>query len=368
MLNATRRVRTVKYVVNLSADERTTLQQLVRSGRTPARRLVRARVLLKADEGLSDAAVAAAVNVGVATVHWIRQRCVEEGLDAALGERPRSGAPALLSATPKPTSSPVACSTPPEERHRWTLRLLADRVVELKLAEHCSYETVRRVLKKNSLKPWQKQAWCIPTVGAAFVASMEDVLELYAEPYDAAYPVVCFNEVPVQLIGETRTPLPMRPGTPMRIDYEYVRHGTCNVFAVVEPVRGWRHLTVTAHRANADFAAQMRWLVDDGYPSALRIRVVLDNLSTHKPAALYETYPPAEARRIVRQLEFHYTPTHGSWLNMAELELSVLAPAMSGSADPDARATGRHPRQLRSPAQRRARHDHLAVHQRESSP
>ena len=138
-------------------------------------------------------------------------------------------------------------------------------------------------------------------------------------------PGVCFDEVPVQLIGEKRAALPMRPGRPERIDYEYIRNGTCNVFVMVEPLRGWRHLTVTERRANADFAAQMRWLVDEGHPAAQRIRLVLDNLSTHKPAALYESYPPAEARRIMRKLEFHYTPTHGSWLNMAELELSVLA-------------------------------------------
>jgi transposase len=175
------------------------------------------------------------------------------------------------------------------------------------------------------LKPWQKQAWCIPTVGAAFVACMEDVLDLYAEPYDPRSPVVTFDEVPVQLIGESRAPLAMRPGSPTRIDYEYIRNGTCNVFVVVEPLRGWRHLAVTEHRGNADFAAQMRWLIDEAYPNAQRIRVVLDNRSTHKPSALYEVFPPAEARRIVRKLEFHYTPLHGSWLNMAELELSVLA-------------------------------------------
>lgn len=154
---------------------------------------------------------------------------------------------------------------------------------------------------------------------------MEDVLELYAEPHDPARPVVCFDEVPVQLIGERVAPLPMRPGTPRREDYEYVRHGTCNVFVMVEPLGGWRHLTVTEHRANPDFADQMRWLVDHGYPDAERIRVVLDNLSTHTPEALYETFAPAEARGIVRKLEFHYTPKHGSWLNMAELELSILA-------------------------------------------
>jgi hypothetical protein len=162
-------------------------------------------------------------------------------------------------------------------------------------------------------------------VGAAFVARMEDVLDLYAEPYDPQRPVVCFDEVPVQLIGERRSPLPMRPGTPERVDYEYIRRGTCNVFLAIEPLRGWRHLTVTNRRANGDFAHQMRWLVDAAYPTVDRIRVVLDNLSTHKPEALYETFPPAQARRIVRKLEFHYTPTHGSWLNMAELELSVLA-------------------------------------------
>lgn len=154
---------------------------------------------------------------------------------------------------------------------------------------------------------------------------MEDVLDLYAEPYDPQRPVVCFDEVPVQLIGERRSPLPMRPGTPERVDYEYIRRGTCNVFLAIEPLRGWRHLTVTNRRANGDFAHQMRWLVDAAYPTVDRIRVVLDNLSTHKPEALYETFPPAQARRIVRKLEFHYTPTHGSWLNMAELELSVLA-------------------------------------------
>ena len=153
---------------------------------------------------------------------------------------------------------------------------------------------------------------------------MEDLLDLYAEPYDPHHPVVCFDELPVQLVGEKRTPLPARPGMPARYDYEYVREGTANVFAILEPRRGWRHLTVTAQRCKADFAAQMRWLVDVGYPTAPRICVVLDNLSTHTAVALYETFPPAEARRILRRLEWHYTPTHGSWLNMAEIELSIL--------------------------------------------
>jgi hypothetical protein len=154
---------------------------------------------------------------------------------------------------------------------------------------------------------------------------MEDVLELYAEPYDAARPVVCFDELPVQLVAERRAPLPGRPGAPARYDYEYTRAGVANLFVFLEPKRGWRHLTVTAQRCKTDFAQQMRWLVVEGFPRATVIRVVLDNLRTHTWEALYETFPAEEARRLVRALEFHYTPKHGSWLNIAEIELSVLS-------------------------------------------
>ena len=154
---------------------------------------------------------------------------------------------------------------------------------------------------------------------------MEDVLELYEEAYDPKRPVVCFDEKPVQLVAETRKPQPAAPGRPKRYDYEYERRGTANVFLAVEPLGGWRRVTVTERRTKLDFAAQMQQLVDDDYPEAERIRVVLDNLNTHKAASLYEAFAPAEARRLLRRLEFHYTPKHGSWLNMAEIELSVLS-------------------------------------------
>ncbi len=153
---------------------------------------------------------------------------------------------------------------------------------------------------------------------------MEDVLELYAEPYDPQRPVVCFDEVPVQLIAETRQPLPAQAGQPERFDYEYRRNGTCNQFVWVEPLAGWRHIATTDHRTQADFAQQMKWLVDERHPEATVIRVVLDNLNTHRPASLYEAFPPAEARRILKRLEFHHTPKHGSWLNMAEIEISIF--------------------------------------------
>jgi DDE superfamily endonuclease len=165
----------------------------------------------------------------------------------------------------------------------------------------------------------------IPTVGAEFVCRMEDVLDLYAEPHDPARPVVCFDETSKQLIAETRVPLPMEPGKPERVDYEYERNGTANLFLVTQPLGAWRHVDVTDRRTKHDFARQMRDLVDRHFPAATTIRVVLDNLNTHTPAALYEAFPPAEARRILRKLDFHYTPVHGSWLNMAELEFSMLA-------------------------------------------
>ena len=157
--------------------------------------------------------------------------------------------------------------------------------------------------------------------------AMEDVLDLYADPYDPQRPVVCFDETSTQLLGETREPLPVRPGRPRRPDYEYVRAGTRNLFLTCEPKAGWRHVAITQRRTMQDFAHQMRWLVDEAYPHAPVIRVVLDNLNTHRMASLYETFEPAEARRIAKRLEFHYTPKHGSWLNIAEIEFSVLARA-----------------------------------------
>ncbi len=161
-------------------------------------------------------------------------------------------------------------------------------------------------------------------MSAAFVWRMEDVLELYAEPMTAAHPVVCLDERPCVLHGETRPPLPAKPGRAARYDFEYQRNGTCNLFMLFQPKAGWRHAKVTAQRTQRDFAEVMRELVDDHFPHAEKIRVVLDNLNTHTPASLYVAFSPAEARRILSKLEFHYTPKHASWLNMVEIELSVL--------------------------------------------
>jgi len=179
---------------------------------------------------------------------------------------------------------------------------------------------------KNDLKPWLKQQWVIPPGGdAAFVAAMEDVLEVHQRPYDPARPVVGLDEGGKQLIGEVRQPLPVRPGKAAKEDYEYERHGTANLFMAFEPLAGHRLVEVTERRTAVDFARFLKRLLDEVYPEARRVVLVVDNLNTHTPASLYEAFAPAEARRLAARLEWHYTPKHGSWLNMAEIELSVLA-------------------------------------------
>jgi transposase len=314
----------VRYRVTLSSEERSQLQALVQGGKGPVRRLKRAQVLLAADRGSSDEQIALNVSVGTATVYRTKRRFVEEGLEPALSEAPRPGAERKLAAAEEALLVATACSKPPAGRARWTMELLADEMVRLTQHDSLSGETVRRRLAEKALKPWQEKMWCIPKVDAEFVSRMEDVLDLYAEEPDERRPVVCFDETPRQLIGESRVPVAARPGRPRRIDYEYVRNGTANVFVFVDAHRPWRHAKVTDRRAASDFAQCMRDLVDRHYPEAECIRVVMDNLSTHTPAALYESFEPAEARRILRRLEFHYTPKHASWLNMVEIEIGVM--------------------------------------------
>ena len=173
------------------------------------------------------------------------------------------------------------------------------------------------------------------------MAAMEDVLDLYAEPCDPDRPVVCFDETSTQLLADTRAPIPVQPGQPRRQDYEYRRGGTRNIFLTCEPLAGWRHVAITQRRTVEDFAHQMRWLVDEAYPDAQVVRVVLDNLNTHRMASLHETFPAVEARRIVRRLEFHHTPQHASWLNMAEIEFSVLTRACLQGRNPNETALQR---------------------------
>jgi transposase len=314
----------VKYRVTLDTSERVQLVAMVLGGKGKVRRLKRAQILLAADKGSTDEEIARNVAVGTSTVYRTKQRFVEEGLERALTELPRPGAERKLGVVDESLLVAVACSKPPDGRACWTLQLLADEMVRLTVHDSISDETIRRRLDELQLKPWQEKMWCIPKVDAEFVARMEDVLALYAEPADELRPVVCFDETPRQLIGEERVPVRAEPGKRRRFDYEYVRNGTANVFMFVDVNRPWRHAKVTDQRTCVDFAECMRDLVDEHYPDAVCVRVVLDNLSAHSAAALYQRFAPAEARRILNRLEFHFTPKHASWLNMVEIEIGVM--------------------------------------------
>jgi transposase len=321
-----------KHLIALTADARAALVARLGSGRGPARELLHVRIVLKADSGpggpgWTDVAISGALEVSTSTIERVRKRFAEQGLEAAVRRRrPHREYRRKLDGEQEAHLVALACTPPPVGRRRWTLRLLADKVVELRYVDGVSYETVRQVLKKNALKPWLTKRWCIPPEQSGeFVWRMEDILETYTRPYDPTRPLVCLDEASTQLLGDVRSPRPARPGKPARYDYEYERKGTANLFLVTEPLRGWRHVEVTERRTKADWARVIKDLVDVRYPHAERIVLVMDNLNTHTPAALYEAFPPGEARRIVERLEIHYTPKHGSWLNVAEIELSTMS-------------------------------------------
>src|SRR5712692_728335 len=320
------------YRVRLAPQERAYLQELLSKGKAAARTLTHARILLKADEGeagprLSDEAIAHALDVNRSTVERVRIRCVEEGFEAALRPRPsRQVHPRKLDGFQEAHLVTLACSPAPNGRGRWSLRLLADKLAELEIVDGISHETVRQTLKKNELKPWLKEQYCLPEQPSGeFIYHMEDVLDVYTRPYDPRRPQVCLDETSVQLVGETRTPVPMAPGRPARYDYEYERNGVAAVFMLTEPLRGWREVVVGDQRTAVDFAQVIKHLVDVHHPDADQIVLVMDQLNTHTPGSLYEAFPPGEAKRLANKLEIHHTPKHGSWLNMAETELSVLS-------------------------------------------
>ena len=321
-----------KYVVKLSAEERERLEALISSGKRSAQLITKARILLKADasaagEGWTDREIAAALDTSVNTVGSARRQLVEEGFEATLLRKynPNSARPRIFDGAAEAKLIALACSPAPEGFARWSLRLLEEKVVELNIVEKASDNTIGRNSKKNTLQPHRNRQWVIPPdANAAFVAAMEDVLETYQKPRDPERPLVCLDETSKQLVIETRKPIPAKPGQPIRYDYEYERNGVANIFMTFAPLEGWRKVKVTDHHAAADYAKVLKELSDVHLPDAKQIVLVQDNLSTHTAASLYAAFPPEEARRLAKRFEWHYTPKHGSWLDMAESELAVL--------------------------------------------
>ncbi len=300
----------IKYVVRLSADERAQLEQILSKGKIGAQRRKHAQVLLKVDEG----------ELGPA---WTNERAAEAAevsvnTFAGWSERSTTDCDGLRK---------TSCGTGALD-----VATVGRQARRTEGGRECLAGDGASETKKNELQPHRSEYWCIPPkANAEFVCAMENVLETYQLPYNPEEPVVCFDERPVQLIADITPPLLAQPataehsGTLARVDYEYERCGTANVFLFTEPLASWRHVAVTAHRTRTDLALQLRWLVDEKHPQARKIKIVCDNLNTHDGASLYEAFPPAEARRILSKLEFIYTPKHGSWLDIAECELSIFS-------------------------------------------
>ena len=314
----------IRLTIELTDDECKTLHGIVTSGEEKVRKVKRAQVIMAAASGMPDVQIQKTVQYSLPSIWRVKRRFLQGGLEKALNDDSRPGAKRKLSGKEEALLIATACTNAPTGRSKWTCELLAGELVKLTEHAELSRETVRRRLAENQLKPWQKKMWCIPKVDAEFAARMEDVLDLYAETPNPDFPVVCFDESPYQQIFETRIPIAAVPGKPHKHDYEYRRGGVANLFVFLDAHQPWRHVKATETKKGNDFAICMRELVDIHYPEAKKIRVVLDNFSTHSEASLYRAYDAEEARRILRKLEFHYTPKHASWLNMVEIEIGVL--------------------------------------------
>lgn len=290
-------------------------------------------VILNADEGKyrcndSYKDIAARTGVSVTTVISVLRVFCREGLERAttLQRNPRSDV-ARLKATGDVEAKIIAkaCTNPPEGRIRWTLSLLADESGVL-LETPLSRATIGRVLQRNALHPHINEYWCIPPEeDAEFVAAMEDVLHLYSQPYNPRFPLWCMDEKPYQLLGEARTPIPMKPGKSRKVDAEYTRPGTASIACFIQPHTGRIIHDVRETRTAVDWAEWIKYLVDDVEPNAEKIILVMDNLNIHAKASLYKAFPPDEAWRIASKLEIHFTPKHGSWLDIAEIGIHIMS-------------------------------------------
>lgn len=323
--------RTRLYRISLSKKERKIIRHLQKKSVSSNARS-RYAILLAADENahggrITNSDIANASGTTIPTVIDTLRKYCGNGLAAAISpaRNPNSDT-ARLKATGDVEAKIIAkaCTAPPEGYARWTVTLLAGESTAI-LEDGLSRSTVGRVMKRNEIRPHLNTYWCIPPKeDADFVASMEDILDVYQLPYDPRFPVWCMDEKPYQLLGNSREPLPMRPGDPAKTDAEYIRNGTVSVFCFIQPHTGRILHSVEETRTAVDWAEKIRFLVDEAEPDAAKIILVMDNLNTHSISSLYKAFPPEEARRIARKLEIHHTPRHGSWLNIAEIGINIM--------------------------------------------
>ncbi|MGV8962755.1 MAG: IS630 family transposase [Candidatus Saccharimonadaceae bacterium] len=321
----------VHYHVKLTKSEVEELLNIINKGSHTSQTFRTAYILLNCDEGeyaekITNEQISKVLKVGMRTIDRVKKRFIEEGFEGSLERQPTTRIyEKKIDGDVEAKIVTLCCSKPPKGFARWSLRLLADKMVELNYVDSISYVAVGNNFKKNELKPWKVKGWVIPPAqNSEFVAHMEQVLDVYKRPYNKDFPVVCMDESPKQLIEEGRASVPIKPVQEERVDYEYVRHCVVNIFMANEPLKGKRRVEITEFKTKKDWAKFIKKIADEDYPEATKITLVMDNFKTHVASAFYETFEPEEAKRLWDRFEFIYTPKHGSWLNMAEIELHVL--------------------------------------------
>lgn len=323
--------RNIQHIVSLTEVERAKLETMSKDDQLSARISKRAHILLALDDKdnlrMSYEKIASVLNTSKTTICAVAKDYAIHGLDYTVSYHynPASLRKPKVNGELEANVIQLACGSAPGGRVRWTLELLTEEANKRGVAPPVSRETIRLLLKNNELRPHQSAYWCIPPKeNAEFVACMEDILHIYALPYDPGTPVICMDEKPYQLLGEVRDPLTARPGDTEKLDSEYKRCGTCSIFVFTEALAGSRHVSVREHRTKKDWAEEIEYLLTELYPGTGKVILVMDNLNTHTKSSLYQTFPAAKAAALANRLEIHYTPKHGSWLDIAEIELNVM--------------------------------------------
>ena len=320
------------YSITLSPKERSVIKHFQKKT-SSANARTRCAILLSADTGKNPGKtykeIASMAGCTETTVISTLRRFLDSGFTAAVTPKRGAGSDTSrlkMTGDVEAKLIALACSPAPKGYVRWTLNLLYNQMmVVLEDRISISRSTIGRALMKNELRPHLSEYWCIPPKDdAEFVAAMEDILDVYEQPYDPKHPLWCMDEKPYQILDESREPLPMRPGDIRKIDSEYVRNGTVSIFCFIQPHTGRILHSVEPTRTAVDWAEKIKFLADEVEPEAEKIVLVMDNLNTHSIASLYKAFPPEEARRIAKRLEVHYTPKHGSWLDIAEIGINVM--------------------------------------------
>ena len=305
----------------LNLEDCSKISKIIKHG-GQGRHISRAIVLKMKDKGYTNIEAAEMAEVTPRTVINICNYYEQGGLDAALNDDPRPGQPPKFDARIKSKIVAMVCSDPPQGFDRWTLDLLKEQVEDRKIVDKISGESLRLILREHDLKPWQYKMWCVPDLSLKYIERMERILNLYEKPYSGKNPVICLDEKPVTLLGDKRDKLPFSEGKPNRVDYEYSRNGSVNVFCAVEPLKGVYFNQVTEFKKKPDFARFLN-LIYERYKYSEKIYLVMDNYSTHFKSALLEKFEENTAEKIWRKFEIYYTPVHASWLNQAEIAIGI---------------------------------------------